>query len=113
MKESKKSIEANLRNKIAKQYTSHIESLQTRLNETTEKYINKNIELHKAQDRIAELEEELEQYRDWNTRLQEFMDMSEEDRKREIENMKSKEKFNNYIENSALFKMMNLFNMYL
>ena len=113
MKESKKSIEESLRNKIAKQYTTHIESLQVRLNETTEKYINKNIELHKAQDRIAELEEELEQYRDWNTRLQEFMDMSEEDRKREIENMKSKEKFNNYLENSALFKMIPLYNMYL
>ena len=113
MKESKKSIEANLRNKIAKQYTTHINILQERLNETTEKYINTNIALHKAKDRITELEEELEQYRDWNIRLQDFMDMSEEDRKREIENMKSKEKFNTYLENSALFKMMNLFNMYL
>jgi cell shape-determining protein MreC len=81
MKQTKKQIEADLRNKICKQYTSHIDNLQKRIYELSDKLhneIKKNIEV---QTKMEELEEKVRQYEDWNRRLQEFMDMNEEDRK--------------------------------
>ena len=106
MKETKKQIEANLRNKIAKQYTTHIDNLQERLNKAVDELYEARGEVNRLKQIISEKDEKIEQYEDWVHRLQEFMDMSEEDRKTFIEREKQKQKFSTYIENSVFFKYL-------
>ena len=88
MKQTKKQIEADLRNKICKQYTSHIDNLQERLDKVANELYEERKKRIEAQTKVEELEEKVRQYEDWNRRLQEFMDMNEEDRKSALAEMK-------------------------
>lgn len=87
-KPNRKQIEANLRNKLAIQYKEKTEllkaqkcSLEKSYNEMWERARKAEIECDKLKDKVA-------QYEDWNRRLQEFMDMSDEDRVAYVENLK-------------------------
>ena len=76
MKQTKKQIEADLRNKICKQYTGTIDNLQERLDRVAKELYEERKKRIEAQTKMEELEEKVRQYEDWNRRLQEFMDMT-------------------------------------
>ena len=88
MKQTKKQIEADLRNKICKQYTGTIDNLQERLDRVAKELYEERKKRIEAQTKMEELEEKVRQYEDWNRRLQEFMDMNDEDRKAAVAEMK-------------------------
>ena len=94
MKQTKKQIEADLRNKICKQYTVAKELYEER---------KKRIE---AQTKMEELEEKVRQYEDWNRRLQEFMDMNDEDRKAAVAEMKFHEELGGMLDMYKRFTSM-------
>ena len=84
MKQTKKEIEETLRNKLAKQYSEKSERYQERIDRLAQELYDERKKRLEAQQKVEELEEKVEQYEDWNRRLQEFMDMSDEDRKKAI-----------------------------
>lgn len=99
MKRTLKSVREECRKELSKQfkeqYGKRIEYLEKSLvdaNETVKKYYKENVELTKKN---YELESKLNQLEDWNTRLQEFVNMSDSERedaiktfKKDIENKK-------------------------
>lgn len=107
-KESKKQIKAQLINEIAKQFYSRIENLEFRLNAQ----VQMNLDLHKKNDDLRienlKLKEELEKYEDWNCRLQEFMDMTPEEREKVIQDSKLR-----IATNQRLNKIMDMFQYFL
>lgn len=64
-----------------------------------------------AEEKAASLQEELDKYKDWVRRLQEFMDMDPETRENEIKKYKEQieleDMFERVIANSNLLKMFN------
>ena len=64
-----------------------------------------------AEEKVASLQEELDKYKDWVRRLQEFMDMDPETRENEIKKYKEQivleDAFERVIANSNLLKMFN------
>lgn len=112
MKQTKKEIEANLRNKLARQYNQEREYQRERYNKLWIDYVAKCDEADKYRRKNLELEEKVEQYEDWIRRLQEFMDMPEDVRMKEIEKMKQEKKNNEFLEylaDSTFFKKLGLF----
>lgn len=106
MKQNKKQIEANLRNKLAAQYKEKTEQLKNekavlekRYNEMWERARKAEIERDELKDKVAQCE-------DWNRRLQEFMDMSEEDRKAYVENLKKTDELNDAISHLGFYTKM-------
>ena len=104
MKETKKQIKAQLINEVAKQFHSRIENLEFRLNSQ----VQINLDLCKRNDDLLieniKLKEELEKYEDWNRRLQEFMDMTPEEREKVIQDSKLR-----VSTNQRLNKIMDMF----
>jgi len=102
-KPNRKQIEANLRNKLASQYKEKSEVLKAE-KDSLEKSYN---ELWKKSREIArerdELKDKVAQYEDWNRRLQEFMDMSDEDRVAYIENLKKTKELNDTIKRLGFY----------
>ena len=109
MKQTKKSIEANLRNKMASQYKAKTESLEERITKLTKENHDLMVRAHKAEQEKLEMQDRLQQLEDWNTRLQEFMDMSEEDRKVYVENLRAKTELDETLNSLGLVKMMKYF----
>jgi succinate dehydrogenase/fumarate reductase flavoprotein subunit len=111
MKQNKKQIEANLRNKLASQYKERTEQLKSEKAALEIKY-NKlwreSCEIKRERD---ELKEKVAQYEDWNRRLQEFMDMSDEDRTAYVENLKRTKELDDAISHFGFYTRMlgNLF----
>lgn len=87
-----KQIKAQLINEVARSYKDKIKRLtdkNTQLCKSNYELINKNGILN---EKVQELEEKLSQYEDWNRRLQEFMDMSPDEREKSnpiLQNTKS------------------------
>lgn len=109
MKETRKQIEANLRNKMAAQYKAKTENLQKQIEALRVTNHDLMMRAHKAEQEKMEMQDRLQQLEDWNTRLQEFMDMSEEDRKVYVENLRAKTELNDTLNNLGLVKMMKYF----
>ena len=67
-----------------------------------------NLDLHKKNDDLRienlKLKEQLEKYEDWNRRLQEFMDMTPEEREKVIQDSKFR-----VATNQRLNKIMDMF----
>ena len=67
-----------------------------------------NLDLHKKNDDLRienlKLKEQLEKYEDWNRRLQEFMDMTPEEREKTIQDSKLR-----VATNQRLNKIMDMF----
>lgn len=59
-----------------------------------------------AEQEKLEMKDELNQYKDWNRRLQEFMNMSEEDRIAYVENLKKTEELNKAIDQFGFYGKM-------
>lgn len=89
MKQNKKQIEANLRNKMAAQYKAKTDDLQERIVKLEKRLKEANERAHQAELEKLDMKDKLQQYEDWNRRLQECMDMSEEDRKKYVENLRA------------------------
>ena len=111
MKQNKKQIEANLRNKLASQYkekTEQLKSEKAALEIKYNKLWRESCEIKRERD---ELKEKVAQYEDWNRRLQEFMDMSDEDRTAYVENLKRTKELDDAISHFGFYTRMlgNLF----
>lgn len=111
-KETKKQIVAQTTNKIAKKYTQQLEVK----NERIAALAKLNRELQEKNNFLEEenntLKEKVNQYEDWIERLQEFVNMSDEDRTKAIKefetfklNNEKTAKINSFFENYInLFK---------
>ena len=103
-KESKKQIKAQAINECAKQFRSRIENLEFRLKAQVE--INSNLVKENVvlKEENLKLKEQLEKYEDWNRRLQEFMDITPEEREKVIQDFKLQ-----VSTNERLNKIMDMF----
>ena len=106
--ETKKQIKAQLRNQISKEYKDRIyraaqECGKVRIELCTEQTLRVQ-----AEEKVASLQEEVDMYKDWVRRLQEFMDMDPETRENEIKKYKEQRALDNtfeFVANSEFFKM--------
>lgn len=110
-KKTRKEIEETIRNKMANKHNEYVEHQQKRYGELWDKWTEACRERNKYQQENEELKEKVQQYEDWINRLQEFMDMPEDMRKKEIEKMRAEQKFNTYLADSAIFKMFGLYGL--
>ena len=109
--ETKKQIKAQLRNQISKEYKDRIYRAEQECVVARAKYFAEQKLRVQAEEKVASLQEEVDMYKDWVRRLQEFMDMDPETRENEIrkykEQIESEDTFERVIANSNLFKMFN------
>jgi phage host-nuclease inhibitor protein Gam len=105
-KVNKKQIEATLRNKLAAQYTAKVADLKKELEALHEANKEYRARAYKAEQEKNEIQDKLEQYEDWNRRLMEFMDMSDEDRKAHIEKLKKTDELDKAIKNFNFYNKM-------
>ena len=103
---NKKQIENELRGKIAKQYTEKVAKLEDEINRLHEANAEYRTRAYKAEQEKLEMQDKLKQFEDWNNRLQEFMDMSEEDRLAYVENLKKTNELNKAIERFGFYGKM-------
>lgn len=93
------------RNEVAKQYTANLQILMERINKLTKDYDVERQKRIECQERIDELQEKVNQYEDWIQRLQEFMEMTESQRKEYIAHIKEQENAN-----KIMPQIINLYN---
>lgn len=108
--ETKKQIKAQLRNQISKEYKDRLDSAKQECMTARAKFITEQKMRVQAEDKVASLQEELDMYKDWVRRLQEFMDMDPETRENEIKKYKEQKVLDDtidYVANSNFFKMFN------
>ncbi len=103
---NKKQIENELRGKIAKQYTAKVFYLEKENDSLREANAEYRRRIHQVEQEKLEMQDKLKQYEDWNRRLQEFMDMSEEDRLAYVENLKKTDELNKAIERFGFYGKM-------
>lgn len=106
MKQNKKQIEANLRNKLASQYKEKTEQLKSEKAVLEKRYNEMYERARKAEIECDELKDKVAQYEDWNRRLQEFMDMSDEDRIAYVENLKRTKELDDAISRFGFYGKM-------
>ena len=106
MKQTKKQIEAALRNKIAAQYTNKVADLNKEIDMLRKSNKEYRERAYKAEQEKLELQDKVNQYEDWNNRLQEFMGMSDEDRAAYVENLKKTKELNDAIERFGFYGKM-------
>lgn len=94
MKETRKQIEAQVRNKLAKQYNERLDLA----NKGKAEAWKNNQDLKEENER---LKEKIEQYEDWIERLQEFCNLPEDMRDKAIRKytteVKMQEEFNSFM----------------
>ena len=106
MKQNKKQIEAALRNKMAAQYTNKVADLNNEIDMLRKSNKEYRERAYKAEQEKLELQDKVNQYEDWNNRLQEFMGMSDEDRAAYVENLKKTKELNDAIERFGFYGKM-------
>ena len=106
MKTNKKQIEAALRNKMAAQYTNKVADLNKEIDMLRKSNKEYRERAYKAEQEKLELQDKVNQYEDWNNRLQEFMGMSDEDRAAYVENLKKTKELNDAIERFGFYGKM-------
>ena len=108
--ENKKQLKAQLTNEISKRYQSRIKELEESRNALRTKIGIERKQFRELQEKYLNLAQEFESLKEWNTRLMEFMDMSPEDRKTYVENMRASQQFNSQI--NQLSRMMSYLNIF-
>lgn len=103
-KESKKQIKAQLINEVSAQYHYKIARLENQIKYMENRLAQQHQETLEYRQRALKAEEELEKYKDWNRRLQEFMDMTPEEREKVIQDSKLR-----ISTNERLNKIMDMF----
>lgn len=106
-RENRKSIEANLRNKLAAQYKEKSDNLQKRLDCLDKSYREMHQRARKAEIERDELKDKIQQYEDWIQRLQEFMDMNDDDRKIYVETLRAKDELKRAVEGTRMYSYLN------
>lgn len=108
--ESKKQLKAQLTNEISKRYQNRIKELEDSRNALRTKIEIERNQFRELQEKYLNLIQEFESLKEWNTRLMEFMDMSPEDRKVYVENMRASQQFNSQmIQLSRMMSYLNIF----
>ena len=108
--ENKKQLKAQLTNEISKRYQNRIKELEDSRNALRTKIGIERNQFRKLQEKYLNLAQEFESLKEWNTRLMEFMDMSPEDRKTYVENMRASQQFNSQINQlSRMISYLNIF----
>lgn len=108
--ETKKQIKAQLRNQIAKEYKDRLLSASQECRKARMELCAEQTLRVQAEEKVASLQEELDTYKDWVRRLQEFMDMDPETREAELKKYKEQKVLDDtieYVANSNFFKMFN------
>ena len=103
-KESKKQIKAQLINEVSAQYRYKMARLENQIKYMENRLTQQHQETLEYRQRALKAEEELEKYEDWNRRLQEFMDMTPEEREKVIQDSKLR-----VATNQRLNKIMDMF----
>ena len=103
-KESKKELKAQLTNEIAKRFQTKILNFDADAMHFRTLFVEERKKRFEIENKYNELQEKFQQYEDWNIRLQEFVNMSPEDRDRYIEENKTNKEFQ-----ERLNKMMNTY----
>lgn len=108
MKKTPNQIREELRRQLAKQHNDEIENLKKLKSQYWEKYAEADRERCRLGKENIELKEKIKQLEDWNRRLMEFMDMSEEDRRAAIQEMKENAELNEFL-NSCCGRYVQMF----
>ncbi len=111
MKSNKKQIENELRGKIAKQYTGKIQYLEDKIKHLQTEKNDAYLRVQKAEHTMLDMKDKLQQYEDWNNRLMEFMNMSDQDRQTYLENMRQEAQINsrmNGLLDSPIFRVLSM-----
>ena len=104
MKETKKQLKARLINEISAKYSSKITEMMVENAFLKNEVLNCREQVSNLREENRELREQLEKYEDWNRRLQEFMDMTPEEREKVIQDSKLR-----VSTNQRLNKIMDMF----
>ena len=105
MIKTRKQIVEQTRNEVVKQYTAKLQILMERINKLTKDYDIEKQKRIECQERIDELQEKVNLYEDWIQRLQDFMEMPENQREEYIAHMKEQENAN-----KIMLQIINLYN---
>ena len=108
--QNKKQLKAQLTNEISKRFSNRIKELEDSRNTLLTKIEIKRQQFKELQEKYLNLAQEFESLKEWNTRLMEFMDMSPEDRKVYVENMRASQQFNSQM--NQLSRMMSYLNIF-
>lgn len=107
MKESKKQIKAQLINEISAQYRHETNRWKENFEAMREVAKRAEKERDEAIERANKAEAKLAEYEDWISRLQDFCNLSDEDREKAIAKMKEdsekESKFNVYLDHFNLW----------
>lgn len=103
MKPNKKQIEANLRNKLASQYTQKINTLKERVSSLISINLEFRTEIQTLKRENFELKDKIQQYEDWIERLHEFMNMNENDRQAYIDNLHKQKQLDQALDKINLY----------
>lgn len=104
--ENKKQLKAQLTNEISKRYQNRIKELEDSRNALRTKIEIERQQFRELQEKYLNLAQEFESLKDWNIRLMEFMDMSPEEFKKYIVELKTE-----HMLNSILSKYLPFFNI--
>ena len=105
MIKTRKQIVEQTRNEVVKQYTANLQILMERINKLAKDYDIEKQKRIECQERIDELQEKVNLYEDWIQRLQEFMEMPENQREEYIAHKKEQENAN-----KIMLQIINLYN---
>lgn len=104
--ENKKQLKAQLTNEISKRFSNRIKELEDSRNALRTKIEIERQQFRELQEKYLNLAQEFESLKDWNARLMEYMDMSPEDVKKYIVELKTE-----HMINSIMSKYLPFFNV--
>ena len=85
-----KQIREQTRNEVARYYAKDLACLKKTRDELEQQLRDKTIVVETLKAINLDLKEEIEKLRDWNTRLQEFCNMTDEDREEAVKAFRAK-----------------------
>lgn len=112
---SRKALEQTIRQKVAHQYNERIDDLKDRLTKISEELRSERSKRIELEHENETLKEQLTAQDDWIERMQEFVNMPDDMRKKEFEKMKqdqeSSAKFKQFMESPVIKMYQYLFNL--
>lgn len=97
-KQTPNQIRENTRNQVAKQFNEKVKRLQAEI-KSKDEYIAELKDLyHKAATELSELKAKRDMQEEWIERLQDYCNMTEEDRKKFIEQQRTKHRLDKDME---------------
>lgn len=103
-KETTKQLKARLINEISAKYSSKMTEMMVENAFLKNEVLNCREQISNLKEENRELKDKVEKFEDWNRRLQEFMDMTPEEREKHFAELQTRNKLNE--------KMTSLMNMF-